>query len=285
MKARSWENWLENTFLGFLLLVVAVWVIFPIFWAAIGSLKSQLDSVASPPLFVPFLQYKVDPVGWIDVFSYQGRAIRAAANSFIIAVSSAVLSVLIGSLAAYSLARFEFKRWKNDDIAFWILSNRIFPAAVLVVPYFILFRTLNMLDTLPAVIIADTAANLPFVVWMLRGFFSELPKEIEESAAVDGASPLSVFIRIVLPVSLPSIAVAWIFSFIFAWNELLFGLALTLEKSQPLTVTMSGFLSQRGMDWWAISALSILSIGPPLVLSLAIQRYIVRGLTFGAVKG
>ena len=212
---------------------------------------------------------------WKSLFGAGSVIYRLVTNSLIIAVSSSALAITIGSLAAYSLSRFEFKRLKNNYIAFWILSNRMFPPVALVIPFFLMFKFLNMLDTLPAVIVAHTAFSLPFVVWMMREFFLDMPKEIEESAMIDGCSTFGVLRRVVLPLAAPSIATVVVFCFIFSWNELLFALFLTYNRAQTLPMLVAG-------DGDAVSTVAII---PPILFAILVQKYIIRGLTLGAVKG
>ena len=282
--------------LAWIVLLVATFaVLFPIWWTVTTSFKNPKDISAWPPPYVPFLNFEPTLDAWKSIFGGPGQLssgghagsmiYRVVTNSLIIAASSSALAITMGSLAAYSLARFEFKRWKNNDIAFWILSNRMFPAVALVIPFFLMFRFLNMLDTLPAVIIVHTAMNLPFVVWMMREFFLDMPREIEESAMIDGCSVFSVLRRIVLPLAAPSVAAVAVFCFIFSWNELLFALFLTYNQAQTLPMLVAGETHTGAPLWWLISAVSTIAIVPPILFAVLVQKYIIRGLTLGAVKG
>lgn len=264
-----------DVFAWVVLLVAAFVALFPIYWMMTTSFKNPIDAAKRPPAFVPFLNFQPTLDAWNGLLGKGSLLYRVATNSLIIAVSSSALCLLIGSLAAYSLARFEFKRWQNNDIALWILLYRMFPPVALAIPYFLMFRFLGMLDTLPAVILAHTAMNLPFVVWMLREFFLDMPREVEESAMVDGCSTFGVLRRIVLPLGAPALAAIALFVFIFSWNELLFALFLTFSKAQTLPIIVRG-------GGFAVSTVAVI---PPILFAVLAQKYIIRGLTLGAVKG
>jgi len=281
---------------AWIVLIVALFAfLFPIWWTITTSFKNPRDITTWPPPYIPFLDFEPTLSAWKSIFGGPGQIgtgghsgsliFRTVTNSLIIGVSSTALAITIGSLAAYSLARFKFKRWKNDDIAFWILSNKFFPPVAMVLPFFVIFKTLNMLDTLQAVILVHTAMNLPFVVWMMREFFLELPREVEESAMIDGCSVFGVLRRVVLPLAAPSLATVAVFCFIFSWNELLFALFLTFSKAQTLPMLIAGETHTGSPLWWLISAVSTVAIIPPILLTTLVQKYIIKGLTWGAVKG
>jgi len=286
---------ITDIFAWIILIVASLVVLFPIWWTVTTSFKMPRDIATWPPPYVPFLNFEPTLSAWESIFGAPGQLsggghagsmiYRVVTNSLIIAVSSSALAITIGSLAAYSLARFEFRRWKNNDIAFWILSNRMFPPVAMVIPFFIFFKMLNMLDTLPAIILVHTAFSLPFVVWMMREFFLDMPKEIEESAMIDGCSVFGVLRRVVLPLAAPSLAAVAVFCFIFSWNELLFALFLTFNQAQTLPMLIAGETHTGSPLWWLISAVSTVAIIPPIVFAVLVQKYIVRGLTLGAVKG
>jgi multiple sugar transport system permease protein len=287
-----------DVFAWAILLIASFVALFPIYWMVTTSFKNPIDVSTFPPPYVPFLQFKPTLDAWNSIMGKEMTVVTLATgghpgavmfkvvtNSLIIASCSAALCILIGSLAAYSLARFEFKRWKNNDIAFWILSNRMFPPVALVIPFFLMFRFAGMLDTLPAVILVHTAMNLPFVVWLTREFFLDMPREVEESAMIDGCSVFGVLRSIVLPLAAPALAAVAVFAFIFSWNELLFALFLTYSKAQTLPMFVAGETHSGAPLWWLISAVGTLAIIPPIIFAIIVQKYIIRGLTFGAVKG
>ena len=187
-------------------------------------------------------------------------------------------------MAAYALSRFRYRRWKNNDIAFWFISQRMLPPIALVVPYFILFGRVGLLDKLPVLIAVYAAMNLPLVIWLLRDYFQDLPVEIEEASMVDGSSRFGAFLRIALPLAIPGLVVAFLFAFVFAWNEFLFGLTLTFDHAKTLPVQLAGNVTLRGPRYWDIAAQGLVVMLPPLFIALFLGRYIVRGLTLGALK-
>jgi len=274
---------IENVVVWCVLLTTAVYFLFPVYWLITTAIKQTKDIYTTT--YIPFIQFQPDFSNLsllLEVFS-PGSPL---ANSFIIATSTAVLAVSIGSLAAYSLARFEFKGWmKNKDISFWFLSQRMFPGIVLAIPFFIMMKNLGLLDTHLSVIMAHLTFTLPFAVLIMRSFFLEVPRELEDSAAVDGCSRIQTFLKIALPISAPGMVSTAILSFILSWNDFLFATILTLSNAQTMPVAISAGVSPVGVMYWVIAVRALAAILPPWLLALAIQRYIVRGLTFGAVKG
>jgi multiple sugar transport system permease protein len=275
--------------------VLVVWTLFtafPIYWTIVTSLKSSEIVNRSNPTFLPWVDFQPSLQSFRSIFgggsgydvSAMGDIGLLLRNSFGAALGSALLSVVLGAMAAYALSRFRYRRWKNKDIAFWFVSQRMFPPMALVVPYFILFNTLNILDRLPSLIIVYTAMNLPLVIWLLRDYFADLPIEIEEAALVDGTSRYGAFFRIALPLALPGLVVAFLFAFVFSWNEFLFALTLTFDRAKTLPLQLAGNVTLRGPRYWDIAAQGLVVMLPPLLIALLVGRYIVRGLTLGAVK-
>lgn len=276
-------------------IVLAAWTlfaIFPIYWTVITSVKPQ-QAVSGPrPTFFPWVDFQPTLQPFMDIFgsgegygvSGMGNLGRLMGNSFGAAFFSAVFSVVLGAMAAYALSRFKYRRWGNRNIAFWFISQRMLPPIALVVPYFILFSRVGMLDTLPTLIVVYTAMNLPLVIWLLQDYFADLPYEIEEAAMVDGESRYGAFLRIALPLAAPGLMVAFLFAFVFSWNEFLLALTLTVDKAKTLPVQVAGNVTLRGPRYWDIAAQALVVMLPPLVIALLAGRYIVRGLTLGAVK-
>ncbi|MER3437512.1 MAG: hypothetical protein C4346_07920 [Chloroflexota bacterium] len=274
------------------LIAWALFTVFPLYWTTVTSLKSPADTTAGKPTFIPGLDFEPTLQPYRNIFGSgegfevqgMGDVGRLARNSLIAALSSGVLAILLGTSAAYALSRFRFYRWKNKDIAFWIISQRMFPPIALVVPYFILFNKLEILDTIGSLILVYTAMNLPLVVWLLRDYFRDLPVELEEAAMVDGSTRLGAFFRIALPLTLPGLVVAFLFAFVFAWNEFLFAFTLSFDKAKTLPVQIAGGVTTTGVRYWDIAAQSLVVMIPPLIVALLTGRYIIRGLTLGAVK-
>jgi multiple sugar transport system permease protein len=230
-------------------------------------------------------------------FAYRPRV--GAVVSFIGCIAISIIAVVLGvawQLAvATSLCMFviiiltigrRFKRsLGNEDIAFWMISQRMLPPVAVVIPIYILFQGLNMLDTRTALIITYVAANLPIVIWLMRDYFRTIPIELEECAAIDGASRYRIFWSIVLPLSVPGLVATFLFVLVFAWNEYLLALFLSGAKSQTLPYVISSQNATRGPQWWNMSVLILIMILPVIAMAIALERYISRGLLVGAVKG
>ncbi len=276
-------------------IVLFVWALFtllPIYWIFVTSIKSAMAVQGPRPTFIPWVDFTPTLDAFRSIFgagggygvSGMGNLTLLMRNSFGAAFFSALLAVILGAMAAYGLTRFQYRRWKNNDIAFWIVSQRMFPPVALVVPFYILFNQLNLLDRLPSLIIVYTAMNLPLVVWLLRDYFADLPIEIEEAAMVDGASRFGAFFRIALPLAVPGLVIAFLFAFVFAWNEFLLALTLTIDRAKTLPLQLAGNVSVQGTRYWDIAAQGLIVMLPPLLIALLVGRYLVRGLTMGAIK-
>ena len=260
-------------------LALAVTIV-PFFWLVTTSFKREIDYLAYPPELIP-PAWTLD--GYRVLFEQQDLG-HFFMNSVIVTVTSTALAVFIGALAAYSLARARFPFRLNGILAFWMLLTRMYPAIATAIPYFLIMRDLRLLDTLPALIVTYTAFNLPFVIWLLIGFYEELPIELERAAMIDGCSVWMRFRKIVLPLSAPALVATAILSAVLAWNEFLFAVMLTRVNAKTLPVVMSGFITDKGTQWDQMTALGVITVLPVLVFALAVQRYLVRGLTLGAVK-
>jgi multiple sugar transport system permease protein len=267
------------------ILIATAWAVFPFYWAIITSLKPPAVILSKPSL-IPFLQFDPTLENWQNEFANRWPEIsRALTNSLIISVGATVIAVGLGTLAGYGLGRFRFERWKNKDITMWFLSQRFLPPMVTVIPFFIVMQTFKLLDTQLALILANATFTMPFAVLIMRDVFKELPVEMEESAWVDGASFLQSFWNIALPLAAPAAAAAAVICFAFSWNEFLFALILTSKSAQPITVVIAGVEHTQGIQFWFVATRLLFAIIPPTLLALTAQRYIVRGLTLGAVKG
>ena len=281
----------------FVITVLALWTLFtlfPIYWTLITSMKNPEDVYGTVPTFLPFIDFQPTLQPYLSIFGlgetdlYEtgslGQVGLLTFNSLTAAIISGVLAIMIGGLAAYGLSRFRFQKWKNRDMAFFFISQRMLPPVALAVPFFILFNFVGLLDTLIGLVLVYTAMNLPIVIWILRDYFNDLPIEIEESAMVDGCSRLGAFFRIALPLAAPGLMVAFLISFIFAWNEFLFAFTLTFNDAKTLPIQMAGNVTLRGPRFWDIAAQAGLVLLPPLLVAALAGRYIIRGLAKGAVK-
>ena len=269
--------------LRYLLLIPAlVFALAPVYWMLTISLKTEVDQFATPPSWFGF---KPTLAHYYDAFVTRSFG-DYLLNSAIIAVASTACALVIGTLAAYALARFQLPWSLNRRLSLWILSTRMFPAIVTAVPLFLMMRDVRLLNTRASLIIVYTAFNLPFVVWMMRGFFAELPRDLEEAALVDGDSRLGALVRVVLPLVAPGLAATAVFCLIVSWNEFLFALVLTqTDAAMTLPVGIAGRVTQFEIKWGVMSAAATVAIVPILVFALALQKYLVRGLSMGAVKG
>jgi multiple sugar transport system permease protein len=272
----------EGIFQTGLVVLAVIVALAPVYWMITISLKTEGDQFASPPkwlLFTPTLQH------YYDAFVMRSFG-QYLITSAIVAVVSTACALVIGTLAAYALARFRLPYNLDRKLSLWILSTRMFPAIVTAVPLFLMMRDLRLLNTRASLIVVYTAFNLPFVVWMMRGFFAEVPRDLEEAALVDGDSRLGALVRVVLPLVTPGLAATAVFCLIVCWNEFLFALILTqTDAAMTLPVGIAGRVTQYEIKWGVMSAAGVVAMMPILVFALAAQRYLVRGLSMGAVKG
>jgi multiple sugar transport system permease protein len=260
--------------------VIVFLAVFPFYWLIVTSLKPGDQVATNPPILIPNV---LTLQNYVDVLN--GESVpRFALNSIIVSLSSTALTILIGSLAAYALARTYLPYQVRHLLLLWILVTRIFPPITTAIPYFVLLRSLQLSDTYQALVLTYVSYGLPFVVWLMLGFFQDLPSEIEEAAIVDGCSLWQRFRLVVMPLALPGLAVTAIFAFVYAWNEFLYASMLTSFNAKTLPVVISGYISDKFLRWGEMSALGTAMVLPVVVFSAFAQRYLVRGLTFGAVK-
>jgi len=263
-------------------------VLIPLYWTVITSFKTQGD-VFNGPKYLPFLDFTPTLESWQKFFVDDWRYFsQQYLNSVVIGISSSVLSVILGGLASYALTRFRYTwrgRERNKDLAFWFISQRIFPPVAVVIPLYVLFQTVKLFDTQIGLIIAYTAFNLPLVVYLMQDYFAGIPLELEESAYIDGCNRFSAFWRITLPLVVPGLVATFLFVLVFAWNEYIIALFLTQSSAQTMPILIAAQNAQRGPQWGPISVLTLVTIAPVCVLAVFLERYISRGLLVGAVKG
>jgi len=241
------------------------------------SVKTEVDALSFPPkwIFLPTLK------NYAEIFR-TSPLVGYAFNSLIVASLNTGASLVLGSMAAYGLARFKFRG--ADNIAFWILSIRMMPPVAAIIPIYAIMKSLRILDTPWCLVITYLTFNLPFVVWMMKGFFEDIPREIEESALIDGCSEFGVFRKIALPLAAPGLAATAILAFIFSWNEFLFALILTGTKAVTLPVGIIGYMKETGINWGYMTAGGILALIPVIIFTTLVQKHLVKGLTLGALK-
>ena len=263
---------------------IALLFVFPIYWAFSQSLRNPLDTFTVAGFGIPWVNFQPTLGNWIDQLSTP-ETVQSLLNSTIIAVSASVLALAIGTPAAYALARFRFERWKNRDITVWFLSQRVLPPVATVVPFYLTMRWLGLLDTHLALILINATFVLPFVVVILRQTFLDLPIELDEAALVDGAGYFGAFWRVALPLAAPSMAATGLIIFAFTWNEFLFAVTLGSKRAITVPVHIAGAIDTRGVQFWFMGVRAMVVMIPPVLIAIIAQRYIVRGLTLGAVKG
>jgi multiple sugar transport system permease protein len=258
-----------------LLAIVLLAFLAPFVWMILNSLKTPLQISQTPPdlVFTPTLANYANVFGSQDFLTYMR-------NSTIIAGGSTLFALVLGLPAAYSIARY-----RQRTLSTAILVARIVPGITFLIPWFILFRQLHLVDTFIALILTHMLVGLPFIVWVMIPFFEAIPRELDEAARVDGCSIPSAFARVILPLSGPGVLSASILAFIFSWNNFMFSIVLATNRTKTLPVAIYNFISYAQIDWGGLMAAAVVITVPVLVLALVTQRFIVRGLTAGAVKG
>ncbi len=291
---RNWRRILTRVLTYAILLFWAAVSLFPIYWTITTSFKVAVDVTQGH--LVPWLQYQPDWKGWrslglspdtIREFSTtRAEFLKRFRNSLYIALGAASLAVIIGSLAAYGLTRFNYKfgPFRNKDISFWFLSQLILPPVALALPFLVLYKELALLDSRTGLILVYTLMVLPIVIWIMRDQFQTIPLELEQAAMVDGSTVWGAFMRIVLPIALPGMVAAFILSVILCWNEYFFAALLTSTKATTLPVMVASQTGSQGINWWTMAAISSAAILPLVVIGIVLERWIVKGLTSGAVK-
>jgi multiple sugar transport system permease protein len=268
--------------------VLIIWsgiLFFPLYWVVITSFK-DIGDMSVRPTFLPFIDFTPKLDAWTFLFVDQLEwFLKPFTNSLIVATITALLAVGIGSAAGYALARYNF-RGLNRYIVLGFMAQRLFPGALFIIAFLVMFRELRLLDTKLALIIVYTGGSIPFVVWVMRDFFAGVPVEIEEAALIDGASRLGVLWRIAFPLAVPGLVAVFVLSFIGAWNEYLVALTLSFQNAVTIPLFIQQQVTQTGMtEWWNMSAIALVSLVPIFVITALLERYIAGGLTFGAVKG
>ena len=274
-------KWFSGIFVAFYM----IWTVLPIFIMIVSSFKDLLEAFKIPAVgdwlgakvffdFSPTFQH------YIDLFTNQPFG-KYLFNSIVAAGGSAIISVVLGSMAAYSLSRTDFKL--KNDLFFWIISTRMAPVVAVLVPLFAIFRSLDLVGSLTGLILAYTTFNLPFAIWILKGFFDNVPYAIEEAQMVDGASRSKAFMSI-LPLVAPGIAAFVVLCILFAWNDFLFAAIIGSGGAKTLPVATKELVQPQNIQWGTIMAAGTVTTLPMMLLGLVIRKYLVTGLTMGAVK-
>ena len=253
-------------------------VLAPLYWVFITSIKPSDEYLAVPPIWFPGQPTLVHYTA--ALFAYRG--LQGLVNSLIISVSATVLSCVVGTLMAYSLARFNTG---GQHLSFWVLSQRFLPPIAIILPLFLNFRLLGLQDTHLGMILAYTVFTLPVSVWMMFAYFRQMPRSLEEAALVDGCTRWTSLWRVAVPLAAPGVVAAAVFTFIACWTEFFFALILTSRNAFTLPTVFRAFLSFQGAQYGEASALAIVSLVPSIVLGVLVQKHLVRGLTLGAIRG
>jgi len=266
--------------------------LFPIYWTVTTSFKMAPDVMQGH--LVPWLDFEPRWRGWrslglspntiFETSTVREEFLKRFMNSVVTSVSASAIAVMLGSLAAYGLSRFSYRFgfMKNSDISFFFLSQMILPPVVLALPFLVLYRELNLLDSRVGIIVLYTLMVLPIVIWIMRDQFKAIPMELEEAALVDGLSIWGAFFQIVLPIALPGMVAAFILSLVLCWNEYFFAALLTSTDAKTLPVMVASQTGSQGINWWSMAALSAAAIAPLVVIGIALERYIIKGMAAGA---
>lgn len=267
------------------LLVWTVVVALPLYWVVVTAFKDN-SGIYNGARWIPWVDFTPTTEAWHEVLGGSSSVIGPLEHSAIIATCATAIAVFVGSLAGYGLARFRIKLgfMRNDDVAFFIISQRIMPPVVIVLAFFLVYKYLHLLDSLFGMIIIYTGFSIPLATWFMQSYFKQLPTEIEEAAYIDGDSRFTAFLRIALPLTLPGLIATSLLTFSFVWNEFLFAVILTSSRATTLPIMIAVQQGEQGTSWWNICAISLISIAPMVVVAAFLQRHLVTGLLGGAIK-
>lgn len=269
----------QRLFCLFCVALILIAVLFPIVWMVFAAIRPTTETLAFPPVWIP----RDITFDAFRNLASDARELRYFANSYIIAGSTALLTIVLAAPCAYGFSRFRIRGAPHMLLA--ILSLQMLPTVALILPFFSMARALGLYNSHLGLIIADTAFTLPVAIWLLKGFFDSIPPALEEAAMVDGGTRLQAMLFVILPLAMPGLVSAGVFAFLWSWNEFLFAVVLTSgEGAAPLTIRMSQFFTQYGRDWNGIMALNVAASVPLLVFFIFMQRWVISGMTGGAVK-
>jgi multiple sugar transport system permease protein len=262
---------------GVVLVLISVAFVFPFVWMLLISLRRRVDILTPGNLLAPLT---LD--NYRELFA-SGAIVPYFTNSVIVAVVNTAISLVVGTFVAYGFARYQWKQ--RESRAFFILSQRFLPPMAVVIPFFLLATLTGLIDTVWILVICYTLFNIPFTVWMMRGFIEDIPFELEEAAFVDGASRLRAIRTIVFPLIRPGMVATAIFCLINSWNEFVFAMFLTVVKAKTVPTSVMMYLTVSGVKWGEMTATGVLAAVPVLIFAISVQKHMIRGMTFGAVKG
>lgn len=271
-----------NIILCICAIVLACVLLFPLYWTVITSLKTEQEIFRNPPTFWPHILNTASYAAQVQVGDF--NMFQSFGNSLIISLGAMAIAVVLAVPASYGIARYRFRGRKVMLLTF--LVTQMLPVAVLLTPLFILFKNMHLYNTWGAAILADATIGIPFSILILKNYFASIPKELEEAAYIDGCNKFSAFLRILLPIARPGIIVCAIFSFLYAWGDLAYGMTFILDQQRrPITAGIFNFMGQYGTKWSYLTAYAVVTIIPVALIFIFMQKYIVDGMTSGAVKG
>lgn len=287
--------------IGFWLLlgIVFLFFVFPLYWILSSSFKTRADIVSTTPTYIPFLEFQPTLQNYRDVFisnvgeeGAEGSTVTSSAdvsefrdrliNSIIITGASTLLAVVVGTLTAYAVSRFTIPL--EDDFMFFVLSTRMLPPIVVLIPIFVLFNDFGLQNSYHGLILLYTAFNLPFVVWIMKGFFDEIPSEYEEAAMLDGYSRFQAIYKIVLPEAIPAMAATAVFSIIISWNEFVMANFLNRDAAATVPPFLNSIIGVGAVEWGRLAAASVVYVLPVIIFTFLVRNHLLRGVTFGAVR-
>ncbi|MHB1109378.1 MAG: carbohydrate ABC transporter permease [Devosia sp.] len=262
------------------ILAWSAFVVAPFLWALTTSFKTA-NGVTGGPTYIPWVDYQPSLAAWQGLFGSGAGSIDIVGpfiSSMMVTLSASLVSLVLGTLAAYGLSRFSYKAGPlgNSDLTFFFVSQRIMPPVVLAIPFFLMLGWLGLLDTVLGLIIVYVALLLPIAVWVMVDFFNTIPRELDETAMIDGCTPIEAFWRVILPNAVPGLVVAGIFCIIFGWNDFFFAFTLTFTQTQLLPVAIVS-LNSSVTPWWSLSASALISVSPLIVIAFLVERYLDKG--------
>ncbi len=262
--------------------LIACVLLFPLYWTLITSLKTETEIFQNPPTFFPEIINTKSYAAQVETGDF--NMFKSFANSMIISVGAMAIAVVLAVPASYGIAKYRFKGRKAMLLTF--LVTQMLPVSVLLTPLFMLFKNMNLYNTWGSAILADATIGIPFSILILKNYFASIPKDMEEAAYIDGCNRFTAFIRILLPIAKPGVVVCAIFSFLYAWGDLAYGMTFIIDQqSRPITAGIFNFMGQYGTKWSYLTAFAVVTIIPVLLIFIFMQKYIVGGMTSGAVKG
>ena len=272
----------KNITLCILSVLLLCVLLFPLYWIVVTSLKTEKEIFQIPPTFWPKVLNLKSYAAQVESGDF--NMFRSFANSFVISLGATIVAVILAVPASYGIAKYRFKGKKLIMLGF--LVTQMLPVAVLLTPMFIMFRNMHIYNTPMSAILADATIGIPFSVLILKNYFASIPKELEEAAYIDGCNRLTAFLRILIPIAKPGVMVCAIFSFLYAWGDLAYGMTFIIDQQKrPITAGIFNFMGQYGTKWSYLTAFAVVTIIPVALIFIFMQKYIISGMTSGAVKG